>query len=152
MPIVEATIPMLAKVGIKVKVKPVEGSALGGIVAKGDFQAYIWSNTSGPDPLTAMKCFHSATPQSACNYMSFKNADFDKMIDEAGQTDDSAKRVQLLQKANALLYEEAPVWFFNYNKAVMAVQPWLKGIQLNATELTHQNVEDLWVDETSPAK
>ena len=60
--------------------------------------------------------------------------------------------VQLLQKANALLYEEAPVWFFNYNKAVMAVQPWLKGVQLNATELTHQNVEDLWVDETSPAK
>ena len=44
------------------------------------------------------------------------------------------------------------MWFFNYNKAVMAVQPWLKGIQLNATELTHQNVEDLWVDATSPAK
>ena len=68
------------------------------------------------------------------------------------QADDPARRAQLLQKANALLYEEAPVWFFNYNKAVMAVQPWLKGIQLNATELTHQNVEDLWVDETSPAK
>ena len=25
-------------------------------------------------------------------------------------------------------------------------------LELNATELTHQNVEDLWVDETSPAK
>ena len=66
--------------------------------------------------------------------------------------DDAEKRVQLLQKANALLFDEAPIWFFNYNKAVMAVQPWLKGIQLDATELTHQNVEDLWVDETSPAK
>ena len=84
--------------------------------------------------------------------MNFKNADFDKIIDEAGQTDAAEKRAELLQKANALLYEEAPVWFFNYNKAVMAVQPRLKGIQLNATELTHQNVEDLWVDETSPAK
>ncbi|MGY2936318.1 ABC-type transport system substrate-binding protein [Bradyrhizobium sp. GM6.1] len=84
--------------------------------------------------------------------MNFKNAEFDKLIDEAGQSDDAAKRTQLLQKANAVLYEEAPVWFFNYNKAVMAVQPWLKGVQLNATELTHQNVEDLWVDETSPAK
>jgi peptide/nickel transport system substrate-binding protein len=31
------------------------------------------------------------------------------------------------------------------------VQPWLKGIQLNATELTHQNVEDIWVDASSPA-
>ncbi|MEY9640244.1 ABC-type transport system substrate-binding protein [Bradyrhizobium japonicum] len=84
--------------------------------------------------------------------MNYRNADFDKLIDAAGQADDPAKRTELLQKANALLYEEAPVWFFNYNKAVMAVQPWLKGVQLNATELTHQNVEDLWVDETSPAK
>src|SRR6476660_6846188 len=152
LPIVEAVIPMLDKVGIKVKVKQVETAVLSEVVRKGEFQAYVYSQSTGPDPQAALKCFYSATPQSACNYTSFKNADFDKMIDEAGQTDDAAKRVQLLQKANALLYNEAPVWFFNYNKAVMAVQPWLKGIQLNATELTHQNVEDLWVDETSPAK
>lgn len=152
LPIVEAVIPMLDKVGIKVKVKQVETAVLAEAVRKGDFQAYIYSMATGPDPQAALKCFYSATPQSACNYTTFKNAEFDKLIDEAGQADDAARRGQLLQKANALLYEEAPVWFFNYNKAVMAVQPWLKGIQLNATELTHQNVEDLWVDETSPAK
>ncbi len=150
-PIVEATIPMLAKVGIKVKVKPVEGSALGGIVAKGDFQAYIWSNTSGPDPLTQMKCFHSKTPRSACNYTTFSNAEVDKLIDEAGATDDLTKRNEILKKANAVLYEEAPVWFFNYNKAVLAYQPWLHGLLPNATELALQYYEDLWVDETSPA-
>jgi peptide/nickel transport system substrate-binding protein len=150
-PIVEATIPMLAKVGIKVKVKPVEGSALGGIIAKGDFQAYIWSNTSGPDPLTQMKCFHSKTPRSSCNYTTFSNAEVDKLIDEAGATDDLAKRNEILKKANAILFEEAPVWFFNYNKAVLAHQPWLHGLQPNATELALQYYEDLWVDETSPA-
>jgi peptide/nickel transport system substrate-binding protein len=152
LPIVEAIIPMLDKVGIKVKVKQVENAVLAEVIRKGEFQAYIYSQATGPDPQAALKCFHSSTPQSACNYMSFKNAEFDKTLDEAGQTDDGEKRIALLQKANALLQEEAPVWFFNYNKAVMAVQPWLKGIQLNATELTHQNVEDLWVDDTSPAK
>ncbi|MES5481205.1 ABC transporter substrate-binding protein [Bradyrhizobium sp. INPA03-11B] len=152
LPIVEAAIPMLDKVGIKVKVKQVETAVLAEVIRKGDFQAFIYSQATGPDPQAALKCFHSATPQSACNYTNFKNAEFDKVIDEAGQADDAAKRVQLLQRANALLRDEAPVWFFNYNKAVMAVQPWLKGIQLDATELTHQNVEDLWVDETSPAK
>jgi peptide/nickel transport system substrate-binding protein len=152
LPIVEAIIPMLDKVGIKVKVKQVETAVLAEVIRKGEFQAYVYSMATGPDPQAALKCFYSSTPQSACNYTTFKNTDFDKLIDEAGQTDDSAKRGQLLQKANALLYEEAPVWFFNYNKAVMAVQPWLKGIQKNATELTHQNVEELWVDETSPAK
>ncbi|GAU80351.1 oligopeptide ABC transporter periplasmic oligopeptide-binding protein OppA [Bosea sp. BIWAKO-01] len=150
-PIVEAVIPMLAKVGVKVKIKPVEGSALGGIVSKGDFQAYIWSNTSGPDPLTQMKCFYSQTPQSACNYTTYKNPQVDKLIDEAAATDDAAKRIDLLKKANAIVYEDAPVWFFNYNKAVMAYQPWLKGLQPNATELALQYYEDLWVDASSPA-
>ncbi len=150
-PIVEATIPMLAKVGIKVKVKPVETSALGGVVAKGDFQAYIWSNTSGPDPLTALKCFHSATPRSSCNYTTFKSAAFDKLFEEAAAERDAGKKVELMKKANALLQEEAPVWFFNYNKAVLAYQPWLHGLQANATELALQRYEDLWVDASSPA-
>ncbi len=72
MPIVEAVIPMLARVGIKVKIKPVEGTVLAEVVRKGDFQAYIWSNTTGPDPLAAMNCYHSKTPQSACNYVLYK--------------------------------------------------------------------------------
>ena len=150
-PIVEATIPMLARVGIKVKVKPVEGAALGATISKGDFQAYIWSNTSGPDPLTQLKCFHSSTPRPSCNYTLFKSAEVDKLLDEAGQTEDVAKRIDLLKKVNAIIYDEAPVWFFNYNKAVMAYQPWLHGLQPNATELALQYYEDLWVDETSPA-
>ena len=111
---------MLDKVGIKAKVKQVEAAVLSEVVRTGDYQAFIYSQQTGPDPQAALKCFHSTTPQSACNYMNFKNAEFDKLIDEAGQSDDAAKRGQLLQKANAMLYEEAPVWFFNYNKAVMA--------------------------------
>lgn len=150
-PIVEATIPMLAKVGIKVKVKPVETSALGGVVAKGDFQAYIWSNTSGPDALTRLKCFHSATPRSSCNFTTFKNAEYDKLIDAAAAESDPAKQLGMLRKANAMLQDEAPVWFFNYNKAVLAYQPWLHGLQPNATELALQRYEDLWVDASSPA-
>jgi peptide/nickel transport system substrate-binding protein len=150
-PIVEAVIPMLEKVGIKAKIKPVEGSVLAGIVSKGEYQAYIWSNTSGPDPLGSLKCFHSATPQSACNYTAFKNAEVDKLLDQAGDERDPGKRIEYLKKANTIIQEEAPMWFFNYNKAVMAYQPWLKGLQPNSTELAFQNYEDLWVDETSPA-
>jgi len=44
------------------------------------------------------------------------------------------------------------VWFFNYNKAVMAYQPWVHGLQANPTEITHQYPEDVWVDSRSPAK
>ncbi|MCB8820537.1 ABC transporter substrate-binding protein [Microvirga rosea] len=150
-PIVEAAIPMLEKVGIKVKIKPVEGTVLSEVARKGEYQAFIWSLSTGPDPLAALKCFHSATPQTACNYTLFKNPEFDKLLDEASATSDPEKRIENLKKANAIVYEEAPMWFFNYNKAVMAYQPWLKGLQPNATELAIQNYEEMWVDESSPA-
>ena len=152
LPIVEAVIPYLAKVGIKVKPKLIEATVLTDILLKGDFQAIISSSLTGPDSLAQLKCFHSKTPRTACNTVMFNNAAFDKLIDEAGQTTDSAKLTDLLRQANNVLYDEAPVWFFNYNKAVLAYQPWIHGLQANPTEITHQYTEDVWVDDRSPAK
>jgi peptide/nickel transport system substrate-binding protein len=152
LPIVEAALPMLAKVGITAKPKLIETAVLTDTITKGDFQAYIWSNSSGPDPVASLKRFHSATPHTAGNYIDFKNPAYDKLVDEAAAATDAATRTAKLTAANAIFYEEAPVWFFNYNKAVMAYQPWVKGLQKNATELTHQYPEDLWVEASSPAK
>ena len=152
LPIVEAVIPMLAQVGIKVKVKVVEVAVLTDIALKGEFQAYIGSSQTGPDPLQTLRCYHSSTPRTSCNFTGYKNAEFDKLLDEAGTTDDPAKKLELLKQANAHLYTAAPVWFFNYNKAVMAYQPWVHGLLGNPTELVHQYPEFIWVDATSPAK
>jgi peptide/nickel transport system substrate-binding protein len=149
-PIVEAVLPMLQKVGITVKPKPVESSALGDAVTSNNFQAFIWSNLSGPDPLQALRCYYSKTPQSACNYESFSNADFDKLYEAAQQERDPAKQNELLRQANNLIQDEAPVWFFNYNKAVMAYQPWIHGLVPNATELAIQPYDEIWIDDTAP--
>ena len=152
MPIVEAIMPMLAKVGIKLKPKLVEVTVLTEIAMKGEHQAYIGSSLTGPDSLATLRCYYSKTPRTACNYTGFSSPAFDKLLDEAGQTGDMAKRTDLLKQANNVLYDEAPVWFFNYNKAVLAHQPWIHGLQANPTEITHQYPEDIWVDTTSPAK
>jgi peptide/nickel transport system substrate-binding protein len=150
LPIVEAVIPMLARVGIKVKPKLVETAVLADLVLKGETQAYIYSTGTGPDPLATLRCYHSATPRTACNYAGFKNPEYDRIIDAAGRAEDAGEAVALMKQANAMLYEEAPVWFFNYNKAVMAYQPWVHGLQANPTELTHQYPEDIWVEASSP--
>lgn len=152
LPIVEAIIPYLDKVGIKLKPKLVEVTVLTEIAMKGEHQAFIGSNLTGPDSLATLRCYYSKTPRTACNYTSFNNPEFDKLLDAAGEEADMAKRNDLLRKANNLLYEEAPVWFFNYNKAVLAYQPWIHGLQANPTEITHQYPENIWVDATSPAK
>ena len=65
---------MLAKVGIKVKVKQVETAVLTETILKGEFQAYIWSNLTGPDPLTTLKCFYSKTPRTSCNYVQLQQS------------------------------------------------------------------------------
>jgi peptide/nickel transport system substrate-binding protein len=152
LPIVEAIIPMLAKVGIKVKPKLVEVTVQTEIAMKGEHQALIMSNLTGPDSLATLRCFYSSTPRTACRYTGYSNPAFDKLVDDAAASLDPAKRNDLLRQANNLLYDEAPVWFFNYNKAVMAYQPWIHGLQANPTEITHQYVEDIWVDQRSPAK
>ncbi|MBP0437198.1 ABC transporter substrate-binding protein [Tianweitania sediminis] len=150
-PIVEAIIPMLAKVGVEVTADPVESAVLSDKILSDNFQAYIWSNSSGPDALKYLTCFHSQTPQTACNYVKFSNPEFDKLLDQAGSETDAAKQIDLLKQANNLLQEEAPLWFFNYNKAVMAYQPWVHGLKPNAMELAVQDYEDLWIDADAPA-
>jgi peptide/nickel transport system substrate-binding protein len=152
LPIVEAVIPMLARVGIKAKPKLVEVTVLTEILMKGDHQALIASSLTGPDSLATLRCYYSKTPRTACNYTGFNNAEFDTLLDSAAQEGDMAKRDEILKKANNLLYDEAPVWFFNYNKAVLAFQPWVHGLQPNPTEITHQYPENIWVDASSPAK
>jgi peptide/nickel transport system substrate-binding protein len=119
---------------------------------KGEHQAYIFSNLTGPDSLNTMRCYYSKTPRTACNVTGYSNPAFDKLFEEAAASIDPAKRNDLLRQANNLIYDEAPIWFFNYNKAVLAYQPWIHGLQANPTEITHQYVEDIWVDDRSPAK
>ncbi len=147
-PIVEAILPMLKKVGITVKPKPVESSTLGEAVTTNNFQAFIWSNLSGPDPLNALRCYYSKTAQSACNYTSYASPEFDKLYEAAQQERDPAKQNDLLRQANNIVQDDAPVWFFNYNKAVMAYQPWIHGLVPNATELAIQPYDEIWIDET----
>ena len=150
-PIIEAILPMLKQVGITVRPRPIESAALGETVQKGNFQAYMWSNLTGPDPLTTMRCFWSKTAQAACNYTAFSNAEYDKLYEAALAERDEAKQMDLLKQANALIKEEAPVWFFNYNKAVMAYQPWVHGLVPNATELALQPYDEIWIDDSAPA-
>ncbi len=148
--IVEAIIPMLAEVGIRVTADPVEGSVLGERVPAGDFQSFMWSNVSGPDPMTVMASFRSDTPTSAGNYWRFSSDEFDTLYDQAVQEGDPAARTELLREMNNIIQDEAAMWFFNYNKAVMAYQPWVHGLQANATELAFQNYEDIWLDDGAP--
>lgn len=149
--VVETLIPFLKEINVTVKPQLLEGAALSDKVFKtADFDAYIWSVESGPDPLQALNRWHSKNPRSAGNLVEYNNPEFDKLLDMAGKERDSAKKTELLRQADALFKDDAPIWFFNYNKAIIAHQPWVHGIKPVAVEHMFQDFTSIWVEETSP--
>ena len=84
------------------------------------------------------------------NYGNYKKPEYDKLMDKAVAERDPAKQIELLKQANNYLFDDPPCWFFNYNKAVMAYHPWVKGLKPVAIELMFQDMTEVWVDESSP--
>lgn len=151
-PVVEAIMPFLKQINITVKPQQLEGAALSARMQKMDYQAFIWSLSSGAggDSLQALARWESKNPPTAGNFVTYNSPEFDKLLDAARKERDLAKRNDILKKADALFKEDAPVWFFNYNKAVVAHQPWVHGIQPVAIEMMYQDLTDLWIDDSSP--
>ena len=148
--IYEAALPYLKKIGIELKIQQMEGAAMAERIRQMDYQMFIWSLDSGPDPLVVMTRWKSDNPPAAGNYVKYNNPEYDKYMDMAAATRDKAEKIKNIQKAEEIFVEDAPVWFFNYNKAVMAYQPWVHGLAPVAPEMMFQDMTDVWVDESSP--
>jgi peptide/nickel transport system substrate-binding protein len=146
----EAMLPFLKEVGITLKIQQMEGAAMVERNKNGEFQTFIWSMGSGPDILSTLKRFHSENTRAGGNYGNYKNPEFDKLLEQAAAERDPAKQIALFKKANNLLFEDPPVWYFNYNKAVLAKHPWVKGFKPVAIEMMFQDMTEVWVDESSP--
>jgi len=151
-PVIEAIMPFLKAINITVKPQQVEGAALAPRLQKLDYQAFIWSVSSGAggDALQALARWESKNPPTAGNFVTYNNPEFDKFLDAARKERDISKRNDILRKADALFKDDAPIWFFNYNKAAIAHQPWVRGIKAVAIEMMYQDLTDLWIDEASP--
>ena len=151
-PVVEALMPFLKAINITVKPQQVEGAALAPRLQKLDYQAFIWSVSSGAggDSLQSLARWESKNPPTAGNFVTYNNPEFDKLLEAARKERDIAKRNEILKKADAQFREDAPIWFFNYNKAVVAHQPWVHGIKPVAIEMMYQDLTDLWIDDASP--
>ena len=63
---------------------------------------------------------------------------------------DILKKLGYVRQAEEIFVEDAPLWFFNYNKAVLAHQPWVHGLAPVAPEMMFQDMTSVWIDETSP--
>jgi len=152
-PVIEAAMPYLEDVGFKVSTELVDGATWSTRARSGDFEAFIFSLGGEISPINEMSLFFwSETPRSATNFGNYSNPEFDKYIELAMDTVDFEQRMEYVHTAEKVLVEDAPAWFFNYNKAVLVRKPWVHGLVGNMREMNYQPFAELWIDENSPRK
>jgi oligopeptide transport system substrate-binding protein len=77
-----------------------------------------------PDPFTFLSLFAS---WSENNRTGWKHEEYDRLLAESEQTVDQTKRYELLQRAEAILMEEMPMFPIYHYTRVYLIQPSVKG-------------------------
>ena len=85
-----------------------------------------------PDPTTFLDLLKSDNPQNFC---SFSNAEYDRLLEEASECKDPAKRLALLAQAEEIItHDEVPIMPIYYYINIEAFRPEIKGLFINANQ------------------
>lgn len=104
---------------------------------------YAWY-ADFPDPDNFLfTLFHS---QSTNNYANYKNADVDRLLEQARREIDYLKRLQLYRQIEALIMADAPSVNLVYYTFEHLFQPYVKGIELNALGERFIPMKKIWLD------
>ncbi|HEY3313703.1 MAG TPA: peptide ABC transporter substrate-binding protein [Bacillota bacterium] len=126
----------LAEVGIKVNIKNAEAAAFFEATQKRQFEAalYAWQSGVDPDDLTL---WHSKQIGEGQNYVGYKNAELDQLLDQGQKTMDVAQRKQIYRRVQEILATELPTIFIYYRATLDAVNTGLKNFKPNPTLRTN---------------
>lgn len=124
---------LLNNLNIKIELKNMEWGSYTETVQLENYEMarYGWVGDY-PDPNTFLDLWVTDNPQSNTNW---SNADYDHLITEASQEQDSEKRMGLLREAETILARELPVIpIYFYTSAEMA-KPDIEGFAPSAQDL-----------------
>lgn len=144
LPALEAAMGYLEDVGITVIPELQEGAVVLARAYEGDFEMYIHSFGIA-HPLDLRRRSHTETFGAPGNTFRYSNEVVDSLLDRAMRAVDRDEMLELLREAELIILEEAPTWFYNYNKAVMIHQPWVHGLVANPADMDYQFLQDVWL-------
>jgi len=78
------------------------------------------------------------------NDTGWSNAEYDRLVKEAGRTGDMAKRLEIFQRAEEILLEECPIIPIYFYTRVHLLHPSVKGWEPNI--LDHHPYKHVWLD------
>ena len=122
----------LARVGIALDIRSQEFATLLGDVVKGNFQMYTAQFVGVTDPDMLRRVFHSGQmPPNGLNRAFYRNADVDRLIDQASAMTDDEQRRLLYAQAQTAIAGDVPVVSLWYKTNVAVFQPDIHGVRLS---------------------
>ncbi len=128
----------LRDVGIDVRLRVIEwASFLNEFINPGNFDAIIMGWTIPPDP-DAYDVWHSSkTGPRELNFIHFKNAEADEMLERGRRTLDQAERKKYYDRFQEILAEEQPYTFLFVPDALPVVHNRFRGIEPAPAGIMH---------------
>lgn len=110
----------LKRTGISMTIRKIEWASLIELIQARKFDAVMlgWSMPPDPDPY---QVWHSSQSESGSNYVGFKNAEADKIIEDARVSFDPEERVRLFNRFHEIIHEEQPYTFLYAPESLWAI-------------------------------
>ena len=133
----------MARAGIAMDIQRVEWSSFLKRLVEHSFDActLLWANSSPYQDPTQV--WHSSSVKGGSNYIGFKNAEIDSIIERARLEFDDAARAALYRKLGEILHEEQPYTIMYTRAELDLLHKRIKGAIPN---LGSWNYETIWID------
>ncbi|MBI5093008.1 MAG: hypothetical protein HZB26_11285 [Candidatus Hydrogenedentes bacterium] len=117
----------LDRAGINMTIRPLEWATFIENLTKRSFDAVTlsWAIPANSDPY---QVWHSSQTEQGSNYPGFKNAEVDKILDDARTEFDEAKRNALYWRFHEIVHEEQPYTFLFSRQVLAAVDKRYRGV------------------------
>ena len=99
------------KMGVEINVKIIEWNSLVKLIDERKFDAIHMAWGAGDVDIDLKQIWHSGTGAQGSNFISYKNTEVDRLIDESRRTFEKSKRIPILQKASELIASDYPYLF-----------------------------------------
>ena len=143
----EAIQAQVAELGIKMSIKVLDWGVMLDLCDRGEVNLFRMGwvvDYADPDNFLYV-LFHSSNKGAKGNYSRYSNPEFDKLVEEARVETDYAKRMDLYQKAEQILVDDAAwLFLFHYSNSLL-YQPWVKNIHMPAFGDYTTPLYNVWV-------
>jgi peptide/nickel transport system substrate-binding protein len=121
---------LYARAGVRMNPRPQEWPVMLENLDKKDFEAITLGWTSGIET-DIYQMFHgSQAKTNGDNFISYRNSELDKLIDQARATVDEAQRMPLWRQAERILHEDQPYTFLVRPQTLAFVDRRIRNLQL----------------------